>query len=138
MSTAKHDVYYSDCPLNMEADEEATNNDSILNDKNNIVEDLEQRVHELDCKFRQVREERDQLILDNEELQEQVDMSNTAQSAGNIKLNELRNEMIKVTEDMTRLECICTTQEHELKTLSDKMIDLNSVKETVKVQSQLF
>ena len=32
-----------------------------------------------------------------------------------------------------RLECVCTTQEHELKTLSDKLIDLNSVKETVKV-----
>lgn len=98
----------------------------------NIVEDLEQRVHELDCKLKQVKEERNQVILDNEELQEQLDMSNTAQSAGNVKLNELKNEMIKVTEDLTRLECVCTTQEHELKTLSDKLIDLNSVKETVK------
>jgi len=118
----------------LEEEEASSNNDnqSIINDKNNIVEDLEQRVHELDCKLRQVREERNQVILDNEELQEQLDMSNSAQSAGNVKLNELKNEMIKVTEDMNRLECICTTQEHELKTLSDKLIDLNSVKETVK------
>ena len=85
--------------------------------------------------FLQVKEERNQVILDNEELQEQLDMSNTAQSAGNVKLNELKNEMIKVTEDLTRLECVCTTQEHELKALTDKLIDLNSVKETVKVSS---
>ena len=52
--------------------------------------------------FFQVKEERNQVILDNEELQEQLDMSNTAQSAGNVKLNELKNEMIKVTEDLTR------------------------------------
>ena len=62
----------------------------------------------------QVKEERNQVILDNEELQEQLDMSNTAQSAGNVKLNELKNEMIKVTEDLTRLECVCTTQEQKL------------------------
>ena len=71
--------------------------------------------------------------MENEELQEQLDMANSAQSAGNIRMNDFRNDLNKVTEEVTRLEYMCTSQEHELKSLSDKMIDLNSIKETVKV-----
>merc|ERR1719510_1323241 len=71
-------------------------------------------------------------MVENEELQEQVDMANSAQSTGNIRMNEVRNDLNKVTEEVTRLEYLCTSQEHELKSLSDKMCDLNSVKETVK------
>merc|ERR1719510_1350528 len=71
-------------------------------------------------------------MVENEELQEQVDMANSAQSTGNIRMNEFRNDLNKVTEEVTKLEYMCTSQEHELKTLSDKMCDLNSIKETVK------
>merc|ERR1712018_802828 len=71
-------------------------------------------------------------MLENEELQEQLDMANSAQSAGNIRMNEFRNDLNKVTEEVARLEYMCTSQEHELKTVSDKMCDLNSIKETVK------
>ena len=33
---------------------------------------MEQKVHELDARLKQMKEERDQVILDNEELQEQL------------------------------------------------------------------
>ena len=82
-----------------------------------------------------VREERDSIMVENEELQEQLDMANSAQSTGNIRMNDFRNDLNKVTEEVTRLEYMCTSQEHELKTLSDKMCDLNSIKETVKVRN---
>ena len=102
---------------------------------NKNLEDLEQKVHELDAKWKQVKEERDSIMVENEELQEQLDMANSAQSAGNIRMSEFRNDLNKVTEEVTRLEYMCTSQEHELKTVSDKMCDLNSIKETVKVYS---
>ena len=120
--------------------EEEDNNDTNIIEKhenepmgNKNLEDLEQRVHELDAKWKQVKEERDSIMLENEELQEQLDMANSAQSAGNIRMNEFRNDLNKVTEEVARLEYMCTSQEHELKTVSDKMCDLNSIKETVKV-----
>ena len=100
---------------------------------NKNLEDLEQKVHELDSKWKQVKEERDSIMVENEELQEQLDMANSAQSAGNVRMSEFRNDLNKVTEEVTKLEYMCTSQEHELKTLSDKMCDLNSIKETVKV-----
>ena len=120
--------------------EEEANNETNIIEKhenepmgNKNLEDLEQRVHELDAKWKQVKEERDSIMLENEELQEQLDMANSAQSAGNIRMNEFRNDLNKVTEEVARLEYVCTSQEHELKTVSDKMCDLNSIKETVKV-----
>jgi len=119
--------------------EEEANNETNIIEKhenepmgNKNLEDLEQRVHELDAKWKQVKEERDSIMLENEELQEQLDMANSAQSAGNIRMNEFRNDLNKVTEEVARLEYVCTSQEHELKTVSDKMCDLNSIKETVK------
>ena len=120
--------------------EEETNDETNLIEKyeneplgNKNVENLEQRVHDLDARWKQVKEERDAIMVENEELQEQLDMANSAQSAGNIRMNDFRNDLNKVTEEVTRLEYMCTSQEHELKSLSDKMIDLNSIKETVKV-----
>ena len=53
----------------------------------------------LDAKWKQVKEERDSIMLENEELQEQLDMANSAQSAGNIRMNEFRNDLNKVTEE---------------------------------------
>ena len=107
-------------------------NEPLGNNKN--VENLEQKVHELDTKLKQVREERDSIMVENEELQDQLDMANSAQSAGNIRMGEFRNDLNKITEEVTRLEYLSTSQENELKTLSDKMCDMNSVKETVKVR----
>ena len=54
------------------------------------METLEQRLHELDCKVRQMKEERDNVVAENEELQEQLDQANTHASAGNMRINELR------------------------------------------------
>ena len=51
---------------------------------------MEQRVHELDARLRQMKEERDQVIAENEELQEQLDMSNTSASVGMQKINEIK------------------------------------------------
>ena len=120
--------------------EDETNIDNNIIEKhenepmgNKNLEDLEQKVHELDSKWKQVKEERDSIMVENEELQEQLDMANSAQSAGNVRMSEFRNDLNKVTEEVTKLEYMCTSQEHELKTLSDKMCDLNSIKETVKV-----
>ena len=120
--------------------EDETNIDNNIIEKhenepmgNKNLEDLEQKVHELDSKWKQVKEERDSIMVENEELQEQLDMANSAQSAGNVRMSEFRNDFNKVTEEVTKLEYMCTSQEHELKTLSDKMCDLNSIKETVKV-----
>jgi len=119
--------------------EDETNIDNNIIEKhenepmgNKNLEDLEQKVHELDSKWKQVKEERDSIMVENEELQEQLDMANSAQSAGNVRMSEFRNDLNKVTEEVTKLEYMCTSQEHELKTLSDKMCDLNSIKETVK------
>ena len=122
--------------------EEETNDETNVIEKyeneplgNKNVENLEQKVHDLDTKWKQVKEERDSIMVENEELQEQLDMANSAQSSGNIRMNEFRNDLNKVTEEVTRLEYMGTSQEHELKTLSDKMCDLNSIKETVKVRN---
>ena len=46
---------------------------------------MEQKVHELDARLKQMKEERDQVIQDNEELQEQLDMTNTNNSVGKLK-----------------------------------------------------
>ena len=48
---------------------------------------MEQKVHELDARLKQMKEERDQVIQDNEELQEQLDMTNTNNSVGKLKKN---------------------------------------------------
>merc|ERR1711899_78769 len=93
---------------------------------------LEQKVHELDARLRQMKEERDQVVADNDDLQEQLDMTNTMRDVGMQKIGELKSEVQKLAEEITRIDYSCTTQEHELKTLSDHMCDLNSLKETVK------
>jgi hypothetical protein len=97
---------------------------------------MEQRVHELDARLRQMKEERDNVITENEELQDQLDMTNTSASAGMQKINELKNEVQKLAEEVSRIDYGCTSQEHELKTLSDHMCDLNSLKEAVKEHSE--
>lgn len=97
---------------------------------------MEQKVHELDARLKQMKEERDQVILDNEELQEQLDMTNTSASVGMQRINELKLEVAKLSEELTRVDYSVTTQEHELKTLSDHMCDLNSLKESVKEHNE--
>jgi len=97
---------------------------------------MEQKVHELDARLRQMKEERDQVIQDNEELQDQLDMTNTSASVGIQRINEVKNEVAKLSEEVTRIDYSVTTQEHELKTLSDHMCDLNSLKESVKDHSE--
>ena len=46
------------------------------------VDLMEQKVHDLDNRLKQMKEERDQVIQENEELQEQLDMTNTNNSVG--------------------------------------------------------
>ena len=46
---------------------------------------MEQKVHDLDNRLKQMKEERDQVIQENEELQEQLDMTNTNNSVGKSK-----------------------------------------------------
>ena len=97
---------------------------------------MEQKVHELDARLKQMTEERDQVIADNEELQEQLDMTNTNASVGMQRINELKLEVAKLSEEMTRIDYSVTSQEHELKSLSDHMCDLNSLKESVKEHNE--
>ena len=47
---------------------------------------MEQKVHDLDNRLKQMKEERDQVIQENEELQEQLDMTNTNNSVGKSKV----------------------------------------------------
>lgn len=63
---------------------------------------MEQKVHELDARLKQMKEERDNVIAENEELQEQLDMTNTSASVGMQKINELKNEVAKLAEEITR------------------------------------
>jgi len=97
---------------------------------------MEQKVHELDARLRQMKEERDQVIAENDELQEQLDMTNTTASVGMQRINEVKNEVTKLSEEVNRIDYTLTSQEHELKTLSDHMCDLNSLKESVKEHSE--
>merc|ERR1719367_1181284 len=97
---------------------------------------MEQKVHELDARLRQMKEERDQVIAENDELQEQLDMTNTSASIGIQRINEVKNEVTKLAEEVNRIDYTVTTQEHELKTLSDHMCDLNSLKESVKEHTE--
>merc|ERR1719367_1917511 len=97
---------------------------------------MEQKVHELDARLRQMKEERDQVIAENDELQEQLDMTNTSASVGMQRINEVKNEVTKLAEEVNRIDYTVTTQEHELKTLSDHMCDLNSLKESVKEHTE--
>ena len=46
-----------------------------------------------------------------------------------------RNDVNKLVEEVSRVDYMCTSQEHELKALSDRMCDLGQLKETVKVNS---
>merc|ERR1719367_2054643 len=97
---------------------------------------MEQKVHELDARLRQMKEERDQVLAENDELQEQLDMTNTSASVGMQRINEVKNEVTKLAEEVNRIDYSVTTQEHELKTLSDHMCDLNSLKESVKEHTE--
>ena len=63
-------------------------------------------------------------------------MTNTSASVGMQKINEVKNEVTKIAEEVNRIDYTVTTQEHELKTLSDNMCDLNSLKESVKEHSE--
>merc|ERR1719382_1750965 len=92
-----------------------------------------------------MKEERDQVLAENDELQhlasawcvqEQLDMTNTSASVGMQRINEVKNEVTKIAEEVNRIDYTVTTQEHELKTLSDNMCDLNSLKESVKEHSE--
>ena len=63
-------------------------------------------------------------------------MTNTSASVGMQRINEVKNEVTKIAEEVNRIDYTVTTQEHELKTLSDNMCDLNSLKESVKEHSE--
>merc|ERR1712004_113744 len=96
------------------------------------VDLMEQKVHDLDNRLKQMKEERDQVIQENEELQEQLDMTNTNNSVGMQKINELKNEVTKLGEEVKYWSESSIHQSEELKNLSDHMCDLNSLKESVK------
>merc|ERR1711884_482465 len=96
------------------------------------VDLMEQKVHDLDNRLKQMKEERDQVIQENEELQEQLDMTNTNNSVGMQKINELKNEVQKLSEEVKYWSESSIHQSEELKNLSDHMCDLNSLKESVK------
>ena len=44
-----------------------------------------------------MKEERDNVVAENEELQDQLDQANSTASAGNMRINELRLFLIAVT-----------------------------------------
>ena len=61
------------------------------------VDLMEQKVHDLDNRLKQMKEERDQVIQENEELQEQLDMTNTNNSVGKSKslfISQLNSEEV--------------------------------------------
>merc|ERR1711963_635003 len=97
---------------------------------------MEQKVHELDARLKQMKEERDQVIQENEELQEQLDMTNTNNSVGMQKINELKNEVTKLADEVNRIDESNQSQSEELKNLNSNLCDLNSLKESVKEHNE--
>ncbi len=53
-------------------------------------------------------------------------------------LISFRNDVNKLIEEVSRVDYMCTGQEHELKALSDRMCDLGQLKETVKVFAEFY
>ena len=57
---------------------------------------------------------------------------NKHQLADNSQIEELKASLVKASANISRLEYICNTQEHELKMLSEKLVDYRGIKDVVK------
>ena len=57
---------------------------------------------------------------------------NKLQLAENSQIEELKASLVKASANISRLEYICNTQEHELKILSEKLVDYRGIKDVVK------
>ena len=51
--------------------------------------------------MRQMKEERDNVVAENEELQDQLDHANSTASAGNMRINELMLKLFYVKSSMS-------------------------------------
>lgn len=84
-------------------------------------------------KLLQLKQQCENMTCENEELHKQLEMMNYKIKLENsAQIEELKMILVRASANIARLEYICTTQEHEINLLSEKMCDFKDMKETIK------
>lgn len=99
------------------------------------MDQLEQRCHDLDAKVRRVEEERDAVMVENDELHDKIAV--IAQVRTNMAMEEsrtdeeLREDLTRLSDEVLRLETSMTTLQDSLLQMGDKVKEVGTLKDTV-------
>jgi prefoldin subunit 5 len=101
------------------------------------MDDLEQRCHDLDAKARRIEEERDVVMMENDELHDRLNTfaamraNMTAEEARSDE--EFKEDLSRLNEEVQRLEGSVGYLQDNLLAMGDKVKDVAVLKDTVKV-----
>jgi len=99
------------------------------------MDQMEQRCHDLDAKVRRVEEERDAVMMENDELHDKIAV--ISQIRNNMAMEEsrtdeeLREDLTRLSDEVLRLETSVTTLQDSLLQMGDKVKEVGTLKDTV-------
>ncbi len=102
------------------------------------MDELEQRCHDLDAKVRRVEEERNAVMMENEELTDKIQaMAQLRASIEEARSDEeLKEDLARLSEEVLRLETSVGYLQDNLVGMGDKMKEVSALKETVNVSTE--
>ena len=107
-----------------------------------VMDELEQRCYDLDAKVRRVEEERDAVMAENDDLQEQVGALKSHVERTSLMQQEKmegeeeasRQELLRLTEEVARLDAVINFLQENYAVMSDKVKEVTNIKESLKVR----
>ncbi len=116
--------------------------DRFLSDAS-AMDELEQKCYDLDAKVRRVEDERDAVMNENDELQEQVaalravvesSSSSNANGGGSFLDESDREELVRLSEEVSRLDATQIVLRENYLVVQDKVKEVAAIKNSIKVR----
>ena len=98
----------------------------------NMMDELEQKCHDLEFKVRRLEEERNETLHENDDLQEQIDVLRSQAESHQEKPDHLEGDILRMNEEIARLDGILVGMNQSITTTTEKLKEVNDLKEALR------
>lgn len=92
---------------------------------------MEQKCHNLEIKIKRLEDEKNSVLVENEDLQSMLASMSENKINSDLKLVETKKEVIKLTDEFQRLEVVCNQNNEHIQSINDKISDLINIKSVI-------
>ena len=97
-----------------------------------MMDELEQKCHDLEFKVRRLEEERNETLHENDDLQDQIDVLRTQAESHQEKPDHFESDILRMSEEIARLDGILAGMNQSITTTTEKLKEVNDLKEALR------